>query len=120
MKIQGVTFNDENESSLFISESQARQSHDVASVRTSWSTLVAAAISVAETVDPFQPDLPVGARVHAVDARNWGSRNVDIRPRLVDKSTSKVRLIDTGSQISVTVRQPGDKLDNTLKLVAVN
>ena len=29
-------------------------------------------------------------------------------------------MIDSGSQISVTRRRPGDKLDNSLRLVAVN
>ena len=67
-------------------------------------------------------DLPVGVEIPAVDAVGWksGHRSVDIRPRLVDKSTKVARLIDTGAQLSATVRLPGDQVDNSVRLVAVN
>ena len=72
------------------------------------------AISIAENVDPFQTDLPVDTVVRAVDALNWkvGQRGCDIRPRLYDKSTGVNRLLDSGSQISVTGKKPEDKVDN--------
>ena len=63
---------------------------------------MSAALSVEESIDPFEADLPVGAQAHAVDARNWGSRKVDIRPTLVDKAKARLRSINTGSQISVS------------------
>ena len=86
----------------------------------SWDSLVVSALEVAAEVDPFEPDLPVGSIVNAVDALGWKANNRDIRPRLLDKSSGKNRLVDSGSQISVTMRGPNDKLDNNLKLVAVN
>ena len=86
----------------------------------SWDSLVVSALEVAAEVDPFEPDLPVGSIVNAVDALGWKASNRDIRPRLLDKSSGKNRLVDSGSQISVTMRGPNDKLDNNLKLVAVN
>ena len=60
--------------------------------------------------DSGLPDLPIGVEIPAVDAVGWtnGHRSVDIRPRLVDKSTKVSRLIDTGAQLSATVRLPGD------------
>ena len=59
--------------------------------------------------------------LRAVDAVGWGAgRNCDIRPRLLDKCTGISRLLDSGSQISVTKKGPDDKLDHAFKLVAVN
>ena len=45
---------------------------------------------------------------------------MDIRPRLKDDSTGQFRLVDTGSQITVTCKGPNDVINNTIKLVAVN
>ena len=62
----------------------------------------------------------VGKVIPSVGAVDWArAHDVDIRPRLVEPS-GEVRLIDSGSQISVTKRLPEDKLDNSLRLVAVN
>ena len=91
-------------------------------IRSDWDKLIVSALSVAEQVDPFQNDLPEGTILRAVDAldhRN-GHRNCDIRPRLLDKSSGISRLVDSGSQISVTRKGENDKLDDTFKLVAVN
>ena len=80
-----------------------------------------AALSVAETIDPFQADIPAGTILSALEAKCWSlGRNCDIRPRLHDKSTGVDRLVDSGSQISVTRKGPNDKLDPNFKLVAVN
>ena len=49
-----------------------------------------------------------------------GHRNCDIRPRLIDKKSGEARLLDSGSQITVTKKRPGDKIDNSIRLVAVN
>ena len=38
----------------------------------------------------------------------------------LSQSSSQFRLIDSGSQISVTKRLPGDKIDPSLRLIAVN
>ena len=67
-------------------------------------------------------DLPVNTVVKAVDALDWkmGQRGCDVRPRLLDKSTGVNRLLDSGSQISVTSKRPEDKIDNSFKLIAVN
>ena len=66
------------------------------------------ALQVAESVNPYESDLPEGSVVRAIDAVNWsiGQRNCDIRPRLVDKATGIKRLIDTGSQISACFCPP--------------
>ena len=66
------------------------------------------ALKVAESIDPYQKDAPVGAVVRAVDALDWKpGQNIDIRPRLLDKSTNLSRLVDSGSQISVTQEASG-------------
>ena len=77
---------------------------------------------MAAAIDPFESDLPEGTVIKAVDAVGWsiGRRNCDIRPRLIDKSSGTSRLIDSGSQISVVRKGPGDKIDHSIKLVAVN
>ena len=62
----------------------------------------------------------LGKIIPSVGAVDWArAHDVDIRPRLVEPS-GEARLVDSGSQISVTKRLPGDKLDNSLRLVAVN
>ena len=71
-------------------------------------------------VDTGQVDLPVGVVIPAVDAVGGSFSNCDIRPRLLDKKSGRFRLIDSGSQITATVRSPEDKLDPTMRLVAVN
>ena len=80
------------------------------------------ALAIAESVNPYQSDLPEGTILRAVDAVDWsvGQRNCDIRPRLLDKSTGTNRLVDSGSQITVTRKKPSDILDPSFKLVAVN
>ena len=89
--------------------------------QSSWDTAVLAAVSVAEKVDPYEPDLPVGVVIPTLEAVGWspGRRSVDIRPRLVDKS-GEARLIDTGAQITATKRKPGDLPEAGVRLVAVN
>ena len=82
--------------------------------------MVVSALSIASSVNPYESDLPVGTVIPAVSAVDWliGQRNCDIRPRLLDNGIS--RLLDSGSQISVTRKGPDDKIDPTFKLVAVN
>ena len=88
----------------------------------SFSQMAIESLEIAANVDPYQSDLQVGVEIPAVLASGWvnGQRNVDIRPRLVDSSSGEARLIDTGAQISATRRLPGDKVDESLNLVAVN
>ena len=112
----------ENESDYFISSTEVRQCQKVEQIRAGWDKLVVAAMTVAEAVNPFESDLPAGTIIPAVNAVDWlkGNRNCDIRPRLVDKSSGEARLLDSGSQISITAKKPEDKIDNSFRLVAVN
>ena len=84
--------------------------------------MAAEAVEIAALTDPYKSDLPVGVEIPAVSAVGWvnGQQNVDIRPRIVDKSTGEARLIDSGAQISATRPRPGDAVDNSVNLVAVN
>ena len=109
-----------NESELFFQASDSRRCRQEA--QTKWEQLQISALQVASAVDPFETDLPVGVIIPTLDAVGWssGRRNVDIRPRLVDKSSGEVRLLDSGAQISAAAKGPEDKLDNNIKLVAVN
>ena len=113
-----VDYEHENESDLFTAS--ARLSQDRAVIREKWNSLSMAAMEVAASVNPYIPDLPIGSVILAVEAASWIRQGVDIRPRLKDSSTGKFRMIDTGSQITATCKGPGDKLDNSVKLVAVN
>ena len=116
--------NEEHESDYFLfNPASVRQSQNQAEQnRASWDSLVVSAMTIASAVNPYEPDLPVGTVIPAVEAVNWsiGNRNCDIRPRLLDKSSGKARLLDSGSQISITSKGPDDKLDSSLRLVAVN
>ena len=74
-------------------------------------------------LDPNKSDfksLPPGIVIPTLDAVGWNNPEVDIRPRLVDKSSGKARLIDSGAQISATPRRLGDVEDLSINLVAVN
>ena len=91
-------------------------------VKENWDKLVVGALEIAQNVNPFQSDLPVGSVISSLESVGWsvGNRQCDIRPRLIDKSSGRARLIDSGSQISIVAKEPGDKIDNSFKLVAVN
>ena len=114
----------QDESENYFCLPAARQSHkQLAGLQRDWNTLTLAALETASLVDPFQSDLPLGSLVPAVEAQQWpvnGHRGCDIRPRLLDKATGQSRLIDSGSMITATARGPNDKIDESIKLVAVN
>ena len=91
----------------------------MAGVRSNWNTKVIAAIEKAVLIDPYKLDVPEGTVVPAVEAVNWSGTS-DIRPRLLDKSTGKFRLIDSGLMITAAMKLPDDKPDNSIRLIAVN
>ena len=72
---------------------------------------------------PIQPEIPIGEIIPSIEAVNWkdkGYSQVDIRPRLVDSSSGEARLLDSGAQLSAAMKGPEDKVDNAVRLVAVN
>ena len=92
----------------------------MAGIRQKWHSLTLAAMSVASNINPYESDLQPGVVIPAVEAVDWnGRRNCDIRPRLLG-SNGQASLIDSGSMITATARKPEDKLDTSVKLVAVN
>ena len=106
-----VEFEPETESESLFQASMSRQSQ--------FNEAVQAAIEIAAQVDPYQQVLGEGVVIPTLDAVNWSSKNVDIRPRLVEASGVE-RLVDSGAQISAAVRLPSDKPDQNVSLVAVN
>ena len=106
----------ETESELVI---PSRQSLNVSEI---WDRQMVAALETASLIDPYQSDIPIGTVVSAAQAVGWinGQGSCDIRPRLVEKATGINRLLDTGSQVSTTVKGPDDKKDKISRLVAVN
>ena len=92
----------ENESELFFTSGWSREN---------WNLKVVAALEKASQIDPYKGDIPVGTVIPATQAVGWinGQSSCDVRPRLVDDSTGVERLIDTGSQVSTTVKSPTDK-----------
>ena len=117
-----MLYTNKDESDSF-SEAEARQSH-MAKIRQSWAKLTIASMSMSGTarVDwKSEPFHHVGEIVSAAEAMNWpANSNVDVRPRLLDKSTNQFRLIDSGSMITATMKLPTDKPDHSTRLVAVN
>ena len=97
----------EAESESFLEFSRRSQ------VSENWNYQVAAAITQASFIDPYETDIPIGTIIPASQAVGWvsGQRSCDIRPRLVDKSSGVARLLDSGSQVSTTARSPEDKKD---------
>ena len=111
--------NEDSVDSLIL-PTQSKQSLN--SEKFQYDQMVLGAMEVASGVDPFLENLPIGVEVPTLSAVGWskGKHNVDIRPRLVDKSTGIARLVDSGAQLSATTKQPGDQVDNSVRLVAVN
>ena len=91
----------------------SRLSHEVVA-KARYDSMTLSAIQIASEVNPFVPNLPEGIVVPTIDAVGWqkGHRSVDIRPRVVDKSTGQSRLLDSGAQLSATCRRPEDREDN--------
>ena len=58
------------------------------------------------SIESKLPDLEIGVEIPTIDAVGWSRKDVDIRPRLVDKSTNIARLIDSGAMISAAARRP--------------
>ena len=88
-------------------ESEFLLGHDEVRLRPQVESISLAAIENAWS-NNGNPDLPIGVVIPTVDAVGWynGYRSVDVRPRLVDKSTGQARLIDSGAQISATAKLP--------------
>ena len=99
---------DQDQNSVAFIFPESRQSH----FKINWEKV----ISAIQVAGVEKLELTPGMVISAADAVGWSNsqRTCDIRPRLQGK------LIDSGSMISATVKQPGDKLDNTINLVAVN
>ena len=119
MEIHKPYLQNQNESEILFPLADSGQSQQRLE---SWDSLVVGALEVASNINPYLSDLPVGTVVPSLDAVGWsvGQRNCDIRPRLYDKSSDTFRLVDSGSQITATVRKPEDKLDSSMRLIAVN
>ena len=120
MEIYGDVLKLEAEQSL--ESLTTRRSQLLQEAQVKFNALALESIEIAASIDPFQPNLPEGVEIPAVEAVGWirGHRNCDLRPRLVDKSTGVARLIDTGAQLSATKRLPEDVRDDSVNLVAVN
>ena len=73
-------------------------------------------------LDKTSPVVKVGVEIPTIDAVGWSKplNGVDIRPKLVDRSTGMARLVDSGAMISAAAKSPDDKLSEGVKLVAVN
>ena len=70
--------------------------------------------------DPTQPSPPES--LPAFQAKQWepGEGGVDYRPHLINKATKECSLVDTGSVCTVYPPEPGDKIDPSIQLQAVN
>ena len=69
-----------------------------------------------------EPSYELGEEVTAIEAMEYrqGTNNMDIRPRVYDKLSKAWTLLDTGSCVSCSPRQPHDVEDPNFKLKAVN
>ena len=77
-------------------------------------------ISGVEVLDPVV--MPPPDEVSAADAIGWdvGRQGVDMRPHLFDTSRNEFLLVDSGSQVCTFPPEPGDTVDTTMSLRAVN
>ena len=66
-----------------------------------------------ESIEVPDPDFPIGEVIPSIEAVDWNKKgyNVDIRPRLVNSPTGEAKLLDSGAQLSATMKGPEDKLD---------
>ena len=72
----------------------------------------------------FKPVLssPPPSSLSALEASVWsvGESGVDMRPHLRDQETNSLMLLDSGAQCSTFPPEPGDKVDPSMTLRAVN
>ena len=76
-----------------------------------------------EQIAEDNPYLPFpDAEISAIEAINYrqGSYGLDTRPKVFDKLSNNWTLLDSGSCLTCTPKEPQDKLDPKLKLRAVN
>ena len=91
---------------------EVRQSHgEVEQTNKEWNSLVVAALSIAESVDPYQSDLPVNSVVRAVDALDWkvGQRGCDVRPASTTSPLGSVGSWTPGPRSQSPVEKLGTK-----------
>ena len=56
----------------------------------------------------------------AIEAKNMENSDWDMRPHLLDKVTGKYLLLDSGAQVTAYPPDPGDQVDPSISLKAVN
>ena len=91
-------------------------------IQENWNIQIASIVDQIAEVNPYLPNVEIGQELTAPEAIAWvkGSRNLDCRPKLYDGESKSWKLCDTGSMITVIRKSPGDKLDETRFLQAVN
>ena len=62
----------------------------------------------------------IGEEIASIEAVNMPSMQSDVRPRVFDNITKSWTLFDSGSCVSCIPREPGDKIDPSYRLRAVN
>ena len=62
----------------------------------------------------------IGEEISSLEAVNDPDLDTDFRPRVYDNITKQWTLLDSGACISCTPKDPGDKIDPTFRLRAVN
>ena len=85
-----------------------------------WSIQIAAAIDTIADRNPYLPILKPGEVVPAVEAATFAQRDLDCRPQLFDGISKSWKLVDTGSMLTVIRKSPGDRIDRSKVLQAVN
>ena len=132
------------------SESVNSQSGQSLNVQNTWSLMVAAALEPVASFDPrpygpteknnekmvfrndrwykiesqsFSPTVekpPNSMSAWEACQRDLGEQGVDFRPHLKDKKTGAFMLVDSGSQCSACPPDPGDQVDTSIALKAIN
>ena len=132
------------------SESVNSQSGQSLNVQNTWSLMVAAALEPVASFDPrpygpteknsekmvfrndrwykiesqsFSPTVekpPNSMSAWEACQRDLGEQGVDFRPHLKDKKTGTFMLVDSGSQCSACPPDPGDQVDTSIALKAIN
>ena len=67
-----------------------------------------------------EPQYKVGETIASIEAVNDPMLDSDFRPRVFDNITQTWTLLDSGSCVSCTPKEPGDKIDPSFRLRAVN
>ena len=114
--IQIQDYQDDNEVEINLDSFSLEQCHKNLETNSPPTPQISSLSSEAQSIKEKPPD----EFVTALEAANMQFQNYDMRPHVLDKLTNTYFLLDSGAQVSACPPDPGDVVDHSVSLKAVN